>query len=129
MEAIVSNPYESDSTTTVPGIKGTNSTTGSGVSGSSQDGFGVYGTSVDDNGVHSDSTNGDAVVGIARGKGKSGVLGISEGAFGADVTGMSAIAHGVNGTNGKGANDPPLLGVQNFLQASSLIIGKHRFHS
>jgi hypothetical protein len=62
-------------------------------------------------GIKGTNSKGDAVVGFTAAAGKSGVLGISNGAFGAGVTGTSSIAHGVHGVNGKGANNPPSVGA------------------
>jgi hypothetical protein len=83
----MANPYEGDSTTTVAGIIGTNSTTGYGVSGSSQSGHGVEGNSVSGNAVYGTSKNSDAVVGFAAAAGKGGVLGLAPN--GNAVTGIS----------------------------------------
>ncbi|MGA8658109.1 MAG: hypothetical protein WB586_18355 [Chthoniobacterales bacterium] len=53
----------------------------------------------------------DGVVGIAHAQSRSGVLGISNGAFGAGVTGTSSISHGVHGVNGNGASNHPTVGT------------------
>jgi len=61
--------------------------------------------------VIGDSPTDDGVIGIAHAQSKSGVHGISNGAFGEGVTGTSLISHGVHGVNGNGANNPPHVGA------------------
>src|SRR5262245_59681807 len=62
-------------------------------------------------GIKGTNSKGDAVVGFTAAAGKSGVLGISNGAFGAGVTGTSSISHGVHGVARKGASNPPPVGA------------------
>jgi hypothetical protein len=76
----MSAPYEGDSTTSVPGIKGTNTTPG---------GVGVYGTGA--NGVEGVSAGGTAVNGIAS-KGGTGIAGGSDTGYGVWGSSTTSIA-------------------------------------
>jgi hypothetical protein len=91
----MSAPYEGDSTTAAPGIKGTNtSPNGVGVSGAAPgpDGVGVSGTGA--NGVEGASVAGNAVLGLAT-QGGTGVSGGSDTGYG--VWGSSTTSVAVRG--------------------------------